>query len=89
MNINTFISRLKKIGVNVELAANYPWVYLYSVNGTEVTSNFHADHGFTAFTLTLKGFRFSDRRTVFKKIRQILAYNEYMKLTEEIRDVSF
>jgi len=61
MNINTFISRLAKIGIKVELAANYPWIYLTKVNGISVKAKFQAEHGFTAFFLTYKyGIKFSD-----------------------------
>ena len=46
--ISSFITRLKKIGVT-ELAGNYPWVYLESVNGHRVYERYYANHGFTVF----------------------------------------
>ena len=84
MKVEKFIRRLAKIGVGVELVANYPWIYLDRVNGTKVTDKFLANHGFTAFFANSEnGCRFSDRRKVFRKVRQVLAYNYYMKLTKE------
>lgn len=74
--IEQFVSRLSRIGVRVELASNYPWVYLRSVNGKPVHEKFMAEHGFTAFfqpiSVQSKFVRFSDRRTVFKKIRELV-----------------
>lgn len=73
--IEKFVRRLNKIGVQVELVANYPWVYLTKVNGKPVIENYAANHGFTAFFL--KGdntFKFSDRRVVFNKIRELKTF---------------
>lgn len=70
--INKLVKRLKKIGVDIELAGNYPWIYLVKVNGKRVTEKFQANHGFTIFYLHHKGTVFSDRREVFKMIRKML-----------------
>jgi len=70
--IASFVKRLKRIGVEVELAANYPWVYLTKVNGVPVTEKFRSEHGFTAFHLVVEDFKWSDRRKVFAKIRELL-----------------
>jgi ribosomal protein L32 len=68
--IKQFIKRLNKIGIEVELTANYPWVYLRSVNGITVTEKFQGNHGFTAFYLIDNNrFRFSNRTAVFNQIR--------------------
>lgn len=69
--ITRFAQRLKRIGVEVELIANYPWVYMNKVNGVPVTETFMAKHGFTAF-FSLRVEQWSDRRKVFAKIRQLL-----------------
>lgn len=45
--IGIFVSRLKKIGIDVELSANVPWIYLTKVNGNTVTEKLDANHGFT------------------------------------------
>lgn len=71
-----FNRRLKKIGIDIECFANYPWIYLDSVNGNKVKETFHANHGFTAFWYPLSdhdnAVEFSDRRKVFKIIRKYL-----------------
>ena len=73
--IETFVRRLKKIGIEVELLGNYPWIYLDKVNGKKVTEKFEANHGFTAFWLPVKRdrpIRFSDKDKVFAKIREMI-----------------
>ena len=70
--IASFVKRLKRIGVEVELVLNYPWVYMTKVNGVLVTEKFMANHGFTAFFVA-RGERWSDRRKVFAKIRELLS----------------
>jgi len=66
--INSFVRRLNKIGINIELIGNYPWVYIRAINGVTVKEMFCAKHGFTAFFVT-NSTKFSDRREVFKLIR--------------------
>lgn len=34
--VNRLVPRLRKIGINVELFGNYPWIYLDKVNGNKV-----------------------------------------------------
>lgn len=46
-NLEIFINRLKKIGIEITLYGNYPWIYLGKVNGNVVTEKFGANHGFT------------------------------------------
>lgn len=71
--ITLFVSRLQKLSINVELSGNYPWIYLDRVNGMKVKGKFMANHGFTAFVLSKDGVvKFSNKREVFKKIRQEL-----------------
>jgi hypothetical protein len=79
MNVaNRFINRLTKIGIDVELTGNYPWVYLWKVNGVSVNKTYMAEHGFTAFWQPIRAdqeIRFSDRREVFKMIRKMIDGN--------------
>lgn len=73
--ITTFINRLHKIGVDVELIGNYPWVYLDKVNGKKVKGTFEADHGFTAFWMPVRvdqKIRMTDITVVFNKIREMI-----------------
>ena len=63
--------RLERIGVYAEFTANYPWIYLNSVNGQPVTEKFLANHGFTAAFLNSQGeLSFPDLRSLFSEIRK-------------------
>jgi hypothetical protein len=71
--LSTFKTRLQKIGIDVTFAANYPWIYFDTINGKKVTGTFHANHGWTAFFYPVEihgKIKFSDRREVFKKVRE-------------------
>ena len=75
MIINKFVNRLNRIGIEVTLIGNYPWVYMDTVNNKQIKENFCACHGYTAFFMPVTNkqkVRFSDRRTVFRKIRTML-----------------
>ena len=70
--ITVFIGRLQKIGVEVKLSGNYPWIYIERINGKSVTETFQANHGFTlAFTPIKKGkeIEFTDITEIFKLLR--------------------
>jgi hypothetical protein len=71
--ITIFLARLKKIGIEVKLGGNYPWIYIEHINGKSVTETFQANHGFTlAFTPIKKGkeIEFTDITEIFKLIRK-------------------
>lgn len=71
--LTIFVDRLKKIGIEIKLAGNYPWIYIDSINGKRVTETFEADHGFTiAFAPIRKGqeMKFTDISEIFKLIRK-------------------
>ena len=71
--LSNFKTRLEKIGIDTTFAANFPWIYFDTINGKKVTGTFHAEHGWTAFFLRCDGsYRFSDRREVFKKVREYI-----------------
>ena len=70
--IAIFINRLQKIGVEVKLGGNYPWIYIEHINGKRVTETFQANHGFTlAFTPIKKEqeIEFTDITEIFKLLR--------------------
>lgn len=74
-SITTFIHRLNKIGINITLFANYPWIYLDTVNNIKVKERFKAEHGFTIYFTSVrpdKTGNFTDLRTIFKQIRKVL-----------------
>ena len=46
--IDIFVERLKKIGIELELVGNVPWIYLNKVNGNKVKhEDYNANHGYT------------------------------------------
>ena len=73
-NLDTFVRRLKKIGIEVMLASNYPWMYLDSVNGKRVTEIEGANHGFCIGFSPIRNnepFAFTiDYRIMFNLIRR-------------------
>ena len=73
--IERFVRRLNRLGIDVQLGYNVPWVYMEEINGIPVLERFQADHGFTAFFIPVNAnmpMKFSDSKIVFKKIRQML-----------------
>lgn len=71
--IITFVERLKRVGVEVKLIGNCPWIYLDSVNGKRVTELFHGNHGFTVAFYPIRpgeSFKFTDVKEIFKIIRK-------------------
>lgn len=75
--IEIFRSRLKKIGIEISLTGNYPWIYLDAVNGNKVAREdfLNANHG---YTIAWSGVRagqephlnWHDIKTTFKLIRK-------------------
>jgi hypothetical protein len=51
--ITVFVERLKKIGIEVKLVGNFPWVYITEICGKRVTEKFAGNHGFTLIFLPL------------------------------------
>lgn len=46
--VQIFINRLKKIGIELELMGNVPWIYLSKVNGNTIQpEDYNANHGYT------------------------------------------
>lgn len=73
--IKSFVERLAKIGVKVELVGNYPWVYLDKVSGNKVWGKLRADHGFTVFFSPIRlgeKEKITDVKAIFSKIREML-----------------
>ena len=53
--VEIFINRMKRIGIELELKANYPWIYLYSVNGNRVKQEDWSSYwGYTIAWLSIK-----------------------------------
>ena len=76
MNIlDILINRLNKIGIEIVLAGNYPWIYLETVNGNRIKEEdfFYGNHGFTiAFLPTTLGkkMEITDIKKTFEVIRK-------------------
>ena len=72
--IKVFVERLKKIGIDVKLSGNYPWVYITEICGKRVTEKFDGNHGFTIIFLPVRNDSppsdFTDIKEIFKLIRE-------------------
>lgn len=77
--IDSFVNRLGKIGIKVELIGNYPWVYLHKVNDVVITNKMHSNHGFTVFFKAIEADcedTITDISAIFKQIREALEQNK-------------
>jgi len=69
--VEIFINRLKKIGIELELMGNVPWIYLNKVNGNRVQpEDYNANHGFTIAWNRDKIELASDTKQIFQVIRK-------------------
>lgn len=72
--LQVLVERLKKININIELIGNYPWVYLYKVNGKLVTETLCSETNFTIAFLPIKRgkeIEFTDTKKIFEVIRKL------------------
>lgn len=73
--ISIFVNRLNKIGVELELIGNAPWIYLSKVNGNKVNKeDWTANYG---YTIAWMGTKYGDKphldldlKRTFKIIRK-------------------
>ena len=66
--INIFVERLKKIGIEVELIGNVPWIYLNKVNGNLVKKeDWTANYG---YTVAWTGARYGDEPHLDKDLKR-------------------
>lgn len=73
--LDRLILRLEKINIKIELAGNYPWIYLDKVNGNKIKKEdyYLGNWGFTiAFLPTKpnKEMELTDIKKVFEIIRK-------------------
>lgn len=71
--LSRLIRRLERIGIEIELVGNYPWIYLDSINGKRVTEKFEGNHGFTVAFLPIRPeqeMKLTDITEIFKLIRK-------------------
>ena len=72
--ITRFVERLKKIGIEVKLSGNFPWIYITEICGKRVTETFMGNHGFTLIFLPVRNdsppSEFTDIKEIFKLLRK-------------------
>ena len=72
--LNLFMQRMKRIGINLHLVGNIPWIYLESVNGHRIKEEdyYYGNHGFTIGWYPKLGgkFTFTELSEIFKIIRK-------------------
>jgi hypothetical protein len=73
--LNRLVPRLKRIGIEIEMSGNIPWIYLEKVNGNRIKKEdyYCGNHGFTiAFYPIRVGqtMELTDIRKVFEIIRK-------------------
>lgn len=71
--LKAFVERMQRIGIEIKLAGNYPWIYLDEINGKRVTETFEGNHGFTIAFLPIRSdqqMKFTDIYEIFKLIRK-------------------
>jgi hypothetical protein len=73
--ITTLKNRLSKIGIEIEMSGNYPWIYLDKVNGNRIKKeDFTANHGFNIAWFGIKNddkIKFAeDPKTIILIIRK-------------------
>jgi hypothetical protein len=85
--IRIFVERLKKIGIDVKISGNFPWIYIDEICGIRVTEKFKANHGFTLIFLPGRTdspvSEFTDITEIFKLIRK---YSREARLIQMMKD---
>jgi len=85
--LGVFVERLKKIGIDVKLSGNFPWVYLDEINGIRVTEKFAANHGFTVMFLPERNDSppsdFTDIKEIFNLLRKYKKEGAIVKMMKD------
>lgn len=73
--LHRIVRRLKRIGIELEMAGNYPWIYLEKVNGNRIKKSdyFYGNHGFTIAFSPIRNdqvMQLTDIKEVFRIIRK-------------------
>lgn len=71
--LDTFINRMSKIGIELKLVMNYPWIYVTHINNVRVTEKFMGEHGFTIAFMPVKidqELKFTDLKEIFNLIKK-------------------
>lgn len=75
IKLDIFRKRMLKLGIELEMWSNYPWIYIDKVNGNRIKHEdyFHGNHGFTIGFHPSKPdqeFDFTDIGEIFKLIKK-------------------
>ena len=85
--IKVFVERLKKLGIEVKLQGNFPWVYIDEICGIKVKERLYGNHGFTLIFLPGRTDSppsdFTDIGETFKLIRKYSREALLVKMMEE------
>jgi hypothetical protein len=85
--IKVFVERLKKLGIEIKLVGNFPWVYIDEICGIKVKERLYGNHGFTLIFLPGRTdsppSEFTDITETFKLIRK---YNREALLVKMMND---
>ena len=85
--LKVFVDRLNKIGIEVKLSGNFPWVYLDKICGIKVKETFQANHGFTIMFLPGRNdspvSNFTDITEIFKLIRKYVREDSIVKMMKD------
>ncbi len=71
--VTVFLKRLERIGLNVKLSGNVPWIYIDKINNISVTEKFQGNHGFTLAFYPIKKdqeIEFTDISEIFNLLRK-------------------
>ncbi len=65
--LETLVRRLNKLNLKLEIIGNYPWLYLYKVNGKKVKELYLSEYGFTIAYSKIKtnGIILNDLNIIF------------------------
>lgn len=89
--ITVFVERLKKIGIEVKLQGNFPWVYIDEICGIRVKEKFAGNHGFTIIFTPVRNdsppSNFTDIGETFKLIRKYSREALLIKMMEEDQEL--
>ena len=84
--LKVFVDRLNKIGIEVKLSGNFPWIYINEICGIRVTERFEANHGFTVMFLPGRNdsppSEFTDITEIFKLIRKYVRETKLVDMME-------
>lgn len=69
--LDALIRRLQRIGIDIKLDGNYPWIYLGQVNGKKVVEKHASEHGFVIGFLN-QDFTFTYSKETFQIIRKYI-----------------